>query len=162
MVAAVNGVAAGGGLSLALACDSRVAEPATQFLPAFVHVGLAPDSGAAHMLVRTLGSSRAMEVLLRGRPIRVDEAERLGLVADVAERPERLLERALVIGRALADAAPLALSAIKELVHSAEDSAFRHLVDHEARLQDRLGRSDDHHEGVRAFLEKRGSTYGGR
>lgn len=162
VIAAVNGAAAGGGLSLALACDLRVAEPRTQFLPAFVNVGLAPDSGAAHMLVRAVGSSKAMEVLMRGTPIRAEEARTLGLVAEIAESGEALMERATALAMSLAGAPPLALAAIKEIVHNAEDTAFTSVVDLEARLQDILGRSDDHREGVRAFGEKRKAAYVGR
>lgn len=162
VVAAVNGAAAGGGLSLALACDLRVAEPRTQFLAAFVNVGLAPDSGAAHMLVRAVGSSKAMEVLLRGTAIRAEEARALGLVAEVAESAEELRAKAFALAATFAGAPPLALAAIKEIVHAAEDLAFIPVVDLEARLQDRLGRSEDHREGVRAFGEKRRAVYAGR
>lgn len=161
VIAAVNGTAAGGGLSLALACDVRLGEPRTAFLAAFVNVGLVPDSGAAHMLVRMLGLSRAMALVLRGEPLAAADAERWGLLADVAPDVETMRARARAWAERFAAGPPLAYGAIKRVMHEAADGAFEHVVDAEARLQDVLGRSEDHREAIAAFLEKRRPTYRG-
>jgi 2-(1,2-epoxy-1,2-dihydrophenyl)acetyl-CoA isomerase len=162
VVAAVNGPAAGGGLSLALAADIRLAEPKTSFLAAFVKVGLVPDSGAAHMLIRMLGLSKAMQLVLTADPLGADEALRAGLVAAVAPDVETMQEAARDLAKRLASGAPLALAAAKAVMHAAADAAFGLVVAEEARQQDVLGRTEDHREAIEAFLAKRPPTFQGR
>lgn len=162
VVAAVNGPAAGGGLSLALAADVRLAEPRTSFLAAFVKVGLVPDSGAAHMLVRMLGLSKAMQLALTGDGFSAEEALQAGLVAAVAPDAETLRQAAHDFAERLAQGAPLALAAVKALMHEAADAAFGFVVAEEARQQDVLGRSRDHQDAVEAFLAKRPPVFRGQ
>ena len=162
VVAAVNGAAAGGGLSLALAADIRLAEPRTSFMAAFVRVGLVPDSGAAHMLVRMLGLSRAMQLTLTGEPFGAEEALKTGLVAAMAPDQDALQAVAREWAVRLAHGAPLALAAAKSVLYAAADESFSLVVDEEARQQDVLGRTEDHREAVAAFLEKRPPTFHGR
>lgn len=162
VIAAVNGTAAGGGLSLALACDVRLGEPRTALLAAFVNVGLVPDSGAAHMLVRMVGLSRAMALVLRGEPLPAVEAERWGLLAEVAADADAMRARARAWAERFAAGPPLAYGAIKQVMHEAADEAFEHVVDAEARRQDLLGRSEDHREAIAAFLEKRRPAFRAR
>jgi 2-(1,2-epoxy-1,2-dihydrophenyl)acetyl-CoA isomerase len=161
-VAAVNGAAAGGGLSLALACDIRLGEPGTQFIAAFMNVGLVPDSGAAHMLVRALGTSRTMHLVLTGGRLSADEAYAAGLVASLSASPAALLDDARTLARRLAAHAPLAVAAAKLVVNQAADRSFTDVVALEAEHQDQLGRTEDHQEALRAFLEKRPPSFRGR
>lgn len=161
VIAAVNGAAAGGGMSLALAADLRLAEPRTSFIAAFVRVGLVPDSGAAHMLIRTLGLSKAMQLALTGDPLTADEAHKSGLVAAVAPDADTLREAARDWAVRLAGGAPLAMAAVKAVMYEAADVPFAAVVDEEARQQDVLGRTTDHREAVEAFLEKRSPVFRG-
>lgn len=161
VVAAVNGAAAGGGMSLALAADLRLAEPRTNFIAAFVRVGLVPDSGAAHMLIRMLGLSKAMQLALTGDPLSADEALHAGLVAAVAPDAETLRQAARDWAVRLAGGAPLATAAVKALMYEAADVAFAAVVDEEARQQDVLGRTRDHQEAIEAFLQKRPPVFRG-
>jgi 2-(1,2-epoxy-1,2-dihydrophenyl)acetyl-CoA isomerase len=147
---------------LALACDIRLAEPRTQFIAAFMNVGLVPDSGAAHMLVRALGSSRAMQLVLTGGRLGAAEALAAGLVASISETSEALLDDARAFTARLAASAPLALAAAKLVVNQAADRTFTDVVALEAEHQEQLGRSDDHQEALRAFLEKRPPKFRGR
>jgi 2-(1,2-epoxy-1,2-dihydrophenyl)acetyl-CoA isomerase len=162
IIAAVNGAAAGGGLSLALACDIRLAEPRTNFIAAFVNVGLVPDSGAAHMMVRSLGLSRAMHLALTGERLGAEEALRVGLVAQMADSPEGLRDAAVTLAGRLAAMAPQATAGVKDVMNQAADLAFQAVVDLEAVRQDALGRTHDHQEALQAFLEKRPPRFEGR
>jgi 2-(1,2-epoxy-1,2-dihydrophenyl)acetyl-CoA isomerase len=162
VIAAVNGPAAGGGLSLALAADIRLAEPRSSFLAAFVNVGLVPDSGAAHLLVRSLGLSRAMWLALTGERLTAEDALKAGLVAGISAGPETLLADATALARRLTGLPPLATAAVKEVMQQAADLAFDAVVALEAERQDVLGRTADHQEAIRAFLEKRPPRYEGR
>jgi 2-(1,2-epoxy-1,2-dihydrophenyl)acetyl-CoA isomerase len=162
VLAAVNGAAAGGGLSLALAADIRLAEPRTRFIAAFAGVGLVPDSGAAHLMVHHLGLSKAMELALTQKPLGADEALRLGLAAEVAADADQLLSSAHALAERLAAGAPMGLAGVKAVINAAADAAFEDVVALEADWQDRLGRSEDHQEALRAFLEKRPPTFRGR
>ncbi len=162
VIAAVNGAAAGGGLSLALAADIRLAEARTRFIAAFVGVGLVPDSGAAHQLVRLLGLSKAMEMSLTGQPLSAAEALSLGLIAQVSEDAASLAADATAWAARLAAGAPLAQAGVKAILHAAADSSFDEVVALEAEWQDRLGASQDHREALDAFLSKRPPTFHGR
>lgn len=162
VIAAVNGAAAGGGLSLALAADIRLAEPRTRFIAAFVGVGLVPDSGAAHQLVRLLGLSKAMALGLTGQPLSAAEALSLGLVAQVSEDAAALADAAAAWAGRLAAGAPLAQAGVKAILQAAADSSFEDVVALEAEWQDRLGASQDHREALDAFLSKRAPTFRGQ
>lgn len=162
VVAAVNGAAAGGGLSLALAADIRLAESRTRFIAAFVGVGLVPDSGASHHLVRLLGSSKAMELCLTGQPLAAADALALGLVASVSEDGAALAAEAPAYAARLAAGAPIAQAGIKAILHAAADASFDEIVALEAEWQDRLGATQDHREALDAFLSKRSPTFRGQ
>ncbi len=162
VIAAVNGVAAGGGLTLALAADLRLMDARASLIAAFVNVGLVPDSGAAHMLVRALGLSKAMELSLTGQPLDADAAHRAGLAAGVYPGTPALMEAAADLAARLAAAPPHAVAAVKQLLHRAADADFPAVLDFEVRLQDRLGRTEDHKEAISAFLDKRTPMFRGR
>ena len=160
VVAGVNGVAAGAGCNLALACDLRVASEEARFIQAFVRVGLAPDSGGSFFLPRLVGLSKAFELLLLGDPVDAREALRIGLVAKVvpaAEFPAAMKEIAERIGRG-----PRSTGLIKRALNRSLLPELEAQLDYEACLQEIAGRSADYDEGVRAFLEKRTPVFTGK
>lgn len=160
VIAAIDGVAAGVGCSLALTADIRLASATARLSLIFVQRGLTVDGGASYFLPRLAGM-RGMEMALTGDIIDAEEAFRLGLVNRViaAETfPARVTEYA----ERLAKNAPLALAAIKTSVHKALESNLGDVLTYEMHEQRRLGRSEDVREGVAAFLEKREPVYKGR
>ena len=160
VIAAVNGVAAGAGCNLALACDLRVASEEAKFIQSFVRVGLAPDSGGSFILPRLVGLSKAMELLLLGETVEAHEAQRIGLVAKVfptAEFADSTKEIAERVARA-----PRAIGLIKQAVNHAMIPSLETDLEYEAHLQEIAGRSADYDEGVRAFLEKRTPIFTGK
>ena len=161
VVAAVNGVAAGAGVSLALAADVIVASAEARFVPAFHRIGLVPDSGLARVLVRGVGRHRAFEVLMGERQLGADEARDLGLVAAVVPA-DRLADTAAELARRLAQGPTTAIGLTKRLLSIAEDVSLPEALATEAALQDLAGRTDDHAEGVAAFGEKRDPRFTGR
>jgi 2-(1,2-epoxy-1,2-dihydrophenyl)acetyl-CoA isomerase len=159
-VAVVNGVAAGAGMSLALACDLRFAGSDTRFRLAFSGIALVPDAGATWMLPRLVGLSRAMEIALLGDWVDAEEALRFGLVNRVFPSDELITgsERALA---ALAAGPTLALASAKALLRGNLQVGLDEALAAEALAQAEAGHSKDHAEGVRAFLEKRAPEFHG-
>jgi 2-(1,2-epoxy-1,2-dihydrophenyl)acetyl-CoA isomerase len=153
-VAVVNGVAAGAGMSLALACDLRLAASTARFRLAFSGIGLVPDAGATWHLPKLVGLSKAMEIALLGDWVDTDEALRIGLVNRVYPG-EELAARAEEVLVTLATGATLALAGTKELLRANVDRDLDGALAAEAQGQAAAGRTKDHLEGVRAFLEKR-------
>lgn len=160
VMAAVNGVAAGAGCNLALACDLRVASQEAKFIQSFVHVGLAPDSGGSFILPRLVGLSKAMELLLLGEAVDAREAQRIGLVAKVLPH-EGFVKSAREIAERVARA-PRGIGLIKRAVNHANFSRLDSDLEYESYLQEIAGRSMDYDEGVRAFLEKRAPVFVGK
>ena len=160
VIAAVNGVAAGAGCNLALACDLRVASEDAKFIQSFVRVGLAPDSGGSFILARLVGLSKAMELLLLGDPVDAGEAQRIGLVARVFPSAE-FANSAREIAERVAGA-PRGIGLIKRAVNHANLPNLESDLEYEAYLQEIAGRSADYDEGVRAFLEKRTPVFTGK
>ncbi|HET7138156.1 MAG TPA: DUF4389 domain-containing protein [Gaiellaceae bacterium] len=160
VIAAVNGAAAGAGMSLALACDVRIAARSASFVPAFIKIGLVPDSGGTWLVRRLLGTARAFEWLTTGRRLGADEARDWGLVSEVVdddELPERMHEVA-----ALFAAMPTrAVWQTKRLLDEAETSTFAEQLELEASTQAELTHTSDFAEGVRAFHDKRDTTFTG-
>jgi 2-(1,2-epoxy-1,2-dihydrophenyl)acetyl-CoA isomerase len=160
VIAAVNGVAAGAGCNLALACDLRVASEEAKFIQSFVRVGLAPDSGGSFILPRLVGLSKAMELLLLGDMVEAREAQRIGLVARVFP-PAEFAKSAKEIGERMANS-PRGIGLIKRAVNHANLPNLESDLEYEAYLQEIAGRSSDYDEGVRAFLEKRTPVFTGK
>ncbi len=158
IVAAVNGAAAGAGLSLACACDLRIASSSARFSAAFVKVGLSTDFGAAWNLPLLVGHAKARELLLTGRTVDAQEAERIGLVHQVVA-PEELQARAWELAYQLAHGPVQAHAAIKRNLHASTTATLPELLDLEAEQQVQLTRTADHREAVDAFLNKRAPAF---
>ena len=160
VIAAVNGVAAGAGASLAFACDVRIAAEDARFVLAFGKIGLVPDSGATWFLPRLVGPARAAEMALVGDPVGADEALRIGLVSRVVPGDE-LLATARELADRIAAGAPLANSLVKGAFERAVTSDLETALEGEAKLQGIAGASADHAEGLAAFREKRPPRFTG-
>jgi 2-(1,2-epoxy-1,2-dihydrophenyl)acetyl-CoA isomerase len=161
MIAAVNGVAAGAGVSLALACDVRVASEESSYIMAFVKIGLVPDSGASWLLPRAVGMSGALAMSLTGDRVDAAEALRIGLVNRVVAA-ERTLAEAQELAQSIAEMPPVAVALTKRLLRDASTLTLPEALELEADVQDEAGATDDHLEGVLAFLQKRPPTFTGR
>ncbi len=161
VVAAVNGVAAGAGASLALACDLRVAAEEASLLQAFARIGLVPDSGATYFLPRMVGLAKAFELCYLAEPLPAPEAARLGLVNWVVPGAQVLAKAKEVAGR-LAAGPTRAYGMAKRALYRNLRADLLDALDYEAMLQEAAGRTEDHREGVQAFLEKRPPRFVGR
>jgi 2-(1,2-epoxy-1,2-dihydrophenyl)acetyl-CoA isomerase len=161
VIAAVNGVAAGAGASIAFAADLIVAADEARFLMAFVKIGLVPDSGATRTLVRALGRHAATEMVFTGEPLTAKGAADAGLVAAVVPSSE-LMTAARELAQRLANGPTKAIGYAKRLINAAEDEALADSLGREADLQELAGRTADHAEGVAAFGEKREPRFEGR
>ncbi|MCL8209214.1 MAG: enoyl-CoA hydratase/isomerase family protein [Actinomycetia bacterium] len=160
-IAAVNGVAAGAGMSLAMACDFRVAADTARFMQAFVRIGLIPDSGSTYLLPRLVGYARALELAMLGDLIDAQTALAWGLVNKVVPA-ERLAEETAALARRLAEGPPKALGLIKRAIRRGAQQSFRDALEYEAWLQAAAVATEDHREGIAAFLEKRAPRFRGR
>jgi 2-(1,2-epoxy-1,2-dihydrophenyl)acetyl-CoA isomerase len=160
VVAAINGVAAGAGFSLALACDLRLMADTATFISAFGRIGLIPDSGLSWFLPRLVGPARAAEIVMTTDAVDATTAERIGLVNRVVPT-ETCLAEAQALAARLAAGAPLAIGLAKRsLAYSLEHDLSSSLA-FEAELQGIAGRSADHAEGIAAFTEKRPARFTG-
>lgn len=153
-VAAINGVAAGAGMGLALACDLRVIAESAFLTSAFTAIGLTPDSGTTWWLPQMVGVSRALEITLTNRRIHAEEAVQMGLCVDAAPDGE-VVDKALDVARSLADLVPDSLVTTRRLIREAAGRSFTEALSAEQAEQGRLGKTPEHAEGVRAFLDKR-------
>ncbi len=160
-VCAVNGVAAGAGANLALACDLVLASEKASFLQAFAKIGLVPDSGGTYFLPRLVGSARATALMMLGDKLSAPQAAEWGLVHQICV-PERLMDDAMALALRLAAAPTRALGLIKRAVNRSFENDLDSQLDLEAELQGIASRSEDYAEGVRAFLEKRPPNFQGR
>jgi 2-(1,2-epoxy-1,2-dihydrophenyl)acetyl-CoA isomerase len=161
VVASVNGVAAGAGVSLAFAADLVIAAEDARFVPAFTRIGLVPDSGLTRTLVRALGRHRALEILLGERQLSADDAAEAGLVAAVVPA-DRLADTTAELAHRLASGPTRAIGLTKRLINTAEDAGLTASLAAEAASQELAGRTEDHAEGVAAFGEKRDPQFRGR
>lgn len=158
VVGQINGVAAGAGASLILATDIKICAESATFICAFSKVGLVPDSGMSFLLPRHFGLSKALEYAWTARPITAEDALRSGLVNQVVPS-YRLEEATLEIARALTEVPPRALALTKRLMNKAVENRFEEQMEYEAQLQEILGKTKDHAEGVAAFLGKRAPQF---
>jgi 2-(1,2-epoxy-1,2-dihydrophenyl)acetyl-CoA isomerase len=161
VLAAVNGVAAGAGMSLALACDLVYAADDARFVLAFLRIGLVPDSGLTRTLVRALGRHRAAALIFSGEPLGAAEAQAVGLVNGVVPA-DQLGAAVRAAAASLASGPTAAIGLAKRAINHAEDALLSESLGLEAALQELAGRTQDHAEGVAAFSEKREPRFIGR
>ena len=160
VIAAVNGAAAGAGMSLACACDLRVAADSATFVPAFINIGLIPDSGGSYFVTRILGPARAFEWLASGKRLTAAEAHAWGLVTEVVEA-DALATRAAELAAQLEDLPTRGVGMTKRLLDHAVTSTLDEQLEREAQLQSAATQTEDFREGVAAFLEKRPPKFRG-
>lgn len=160
VVASINGVAAGAGWSLALACDLRLASDKATFVSAFSKIGLIPDSGMTYTLPRLVGPARALEIAWLSDPIPVQQALAWGLVNQVVPH-DKLVEATADWARRLASSATRCLAMTKRAMAASFTNALAEQLEYEAQLQGAAGQTRDHEEGVQAFLEKRPAAFRG-
>jgi len=161
VIAMVNGVAAGAGCNLALACDYRVASTEAKFGQTFVKIGLHPDWGGSWFLPRLVGTSKALELSMTGRMVEAAEALEIGMVDRVVD-PERLEEETMRLANAIAAGPPLAIREMKRAFYAAAANTLDEQLALEAGIQRLAFLSADSREGIEAFLEKRTAHFRGR
>lgn len=160
VIAAVNGPAAGAGLSLACACDIRIAAESASFVPAFIGIGLVPDSGGSYFIARLLGAPRAFEWMSQNRKLSAAEAREWGLVSEVVADDALASHVAELAGR-YAQAPTRGIGMTKRLFDNAATATLDEQLELEARLQAAATQTEDFREGVTAFLEKRPPQFTG-
>jgi 2-(1,2-epoxy-1,2-dihydrophenyl)acetyl-CoA isomerase len=160
VIAAVNGAAAGAGLSFACACDIRIASDAASFVPAFINIGLVPDSGGTYFVVELLGYARAFEWMTSGRKLTAAEAHDWGLVSEVVES-DGLAARSADVAAQYAAMPTRGVGMTKRLFSEAARNRLEQQLELEAELQTAATQTNDFREGVAAFLEKRKPEFTG-
>jgi 2-(1,2-epoxy-1,2-dihydrophenyl)acetyl-CoA isomerase len=161
VIAAVNGMAAGAGASIAYACDLRVAAASAKFLMAFANIGLTSDSGAAWTLPRLIGHGRAMEMMMLAQPVDAQDALRIGMVGQVVPDGEAL-STAQALARRLAAGPTTAYAMIKKALAVGSGGTLNDALEIEASTQAVAGATDDHREAVAAFVAKRTPNFTGK
>ena len=160
VIASINGPASGAGFNLALACDLRIAANTATFSQSFAKVGLHPDWGGTYFLPRLVTPNKACEMFFLGESIDAAEAMRLGILNQVVA-PEELESATLQLAERLRGAPPIALAAAKHAVYMSQQAELEEMLRYETEAQMRCFDSDDGHEGIRAFLEKREPRFTG-
>jgi 2-(1,2-epoxy-1,2-dihydrophenyl)acetyl-CoA isomerase len=160
VVCAVNGVAAGAGANLALACDVVLAARSASFIQAFCKIGLMPDSGGTYFLPRLVGTARAMGLALLGEKLSAEDAERIGLIWKCVEDAQ-LMETARGIAAGFGKGPTKAYGAIKEALYASPHNTLDAQLNLERDIQRELGRTEDYREGVSGFMAKRAPQFKG-
>ncbi|MBI4428144.1 MAG: enoyl-CoA hydratase/isomerase family protein, partial [Ignavibacteriales bacterium] len=161
IIGMINGVAAGAGMSVALACDMRIMADTAKLIEVFIRIALVPDTGSHWFLPRLVGMAKAFEYAALGNDISASEAERVGLVNRVV--PAADLEKVTFeIAERLAKAPTKSIGLIKRALNKSLSSDLDSLLDYEAYVQEIASLSEDHREGVKAFLEKRQAEFKGK
>jgi 2-(1,2-epoxy-1,2-dihydrophenyl)acetyl-CoA isomerase len=161
IVCRLNGVAAGAGCSLALACDVIVASQEATLIEVFINIGLVPDSGSSYFLPRTVGMNKAFELCSMGNKVKADEAVAIGLINKSV--PPAELDAAVKVYTDYYAAAPTkSIGLIKKMLNKAATSTLDEMLEYEAYCQEIAGTSEDYKEGVTAFLEKRKPAFKGK
>jgi 2-(1,2-epoxy-1,2-dihydrophenyl)acetyl-CoA isomerase len=158
IIAAINGVAAGAGISIALLCDLRIASDQAKFILAFIRMGLVPDVGLTYLLPRTIGMGKALELFYTAGKLDAQEAYGIGLVNKIVPH-EKLMEEALAMASQIAKGPRIALRLIKRAVYRELVSSLQEQTELEGLMQNICFSTEDHKEGVKAFLEKRAPNF---
>lgn len=161
VIAAVNGVAAGAGMSLALACDFRLLSDKASFLEAFIHVGLVPDAGNLYFLPKLIGHAKAMELAVLGEKVNAQEAKELGLATKVIPM-EKWQDEITAFAERLAGMPTAAIAIIKKNLKASWESTLEECLERDAQGQRLAGLTLDHKEGVAAFMQKRKPVFQGK
>lgn len=161
VIAAVNGVAAGAGMSLALACDFRLLSDKASFLEAFIHVGLVPDAGNLYFLPKLIGHAKAMELAVLGEKVNAQEAKELGLATKVIPM-EKWQDEITAFAERLANMPTAAIAIIKKNLKASWESTLEECLERDAQGQRLAGLTLDHKEGVAAFMQKRKPVFQGK
>jgi 2-(1,2-epoxy-1,2-dihydrophenyl)acetyl-CoA isomerase len=161
IIAAVNGAAAGAGMSLAMACDMRLASSNAKFSQAFVKRGLHPDWGGSWFLPRIVGTAKACELIFTGDAIDAQQALDLGILNAVSA-PDALMDEAYKLARKIADGPPIAIQLAKRAIYHNEDVDLKAGLEFESFAQNITKETEDYREGVKAFVEKRAPKFGGK
>ncbi len=160
VICAVNGVAAGAGANIALACDIVIAADTAKFIQSFAKVGLVPDAGGSWHLTQLLGTARAKALALTAEPLSAPQAQEWGLIWKCVDA-EKLMSEARSLAEQFATGPTVGLACTKQAIHAAESNTLDAQLELEAQLQYECGRSADYAEGVQAFLEKRAPEFRG-
>ena len=161
VIARVNGVAAGAGANIALACDIVLAAKSAKFIQSFSAIGLIPDSGGTWVLPRLVGQARALGLALTGEPLPAEKAAEWGLIWKAVD-DDSLDAEVDAVANKLASLPPLGLAAIKEMIRTSWQYSLDEELERQAGAMRRLGFTDDYREGVAAFIEKRSPKFTGR
>ncbi|MDM5225750.1 enoyl-CoA hydratase-related protein [Cytobacillus sp. NJ13] len=161
VIAAVNGVAAGAGMSLALACDFRLLSDKASFLEAFIHVGLVPDAGNLYFLPKLIGHAKAMELAVLGEKVNAQEAKELGLATKVIPM-EKWQDEITAFAERLASMPTAAIAIIKKNLKASWETTLEECLERDAQGQRLAGLTLDHKEGVAAFMQKRKPVFQGK
>lgn len=159
VIAAIQGVCAGAGLSVALACDMKISAPGVRFISGFSQIGLAPDAGMSFMLVRQLGYTKALEFALLGKPLLSEDMLGYNFITRISETP---LQSALELAAEINNLAPLSVKMVKKNFQYANEKELGEVLNREKYVQRFLGFSEDYKEGVAAFLGKRKPQFKGQ
>ena len=160
-IAMVNGVAAGAGLSLALACDLRIAAQSARFITAFAKMGFSGDFGGSYFLSKLVGAGKARELYYTSGELDAEQALAFGIVNQTVP-DDQLSQTTMTLAHGLAQGPRIALRLMKQNFNAAESGTFGQLLDIEAQHQIETGRTEDHREAARAFVEKRAPIFRGR
>jgi 2-(1,2-epoxy-1,2-dihydrophenyl)acetyl-CoA isomerase len=160
-IAMVNGVAAGAGLSLALACDLRIAAQSARFITAFAKIGFSGDFGGSYFLSKLVGAGKARELYYTSGELDAEQALALGVVNQMSP-DDQLTETTMTVARRLAQGPRIALRLMKQNFNAAESGTLGQLLDLEARHQIETGQTEDHCEATNAFVQKRAPIFRGR
>lgn len=161
LICRLNGVAAGAGASIALACDYIIASENASMVFAFINIGLVPDTGSSYILPRLVGYRKAYELLTTGRKVLANELLQLGMINEVVT-PNQLDERVNAVAQLYAEKPPLALKYTKKMLIQAWNNNLEACLEYEKIYQELAGRSEDYKEGVSAFIEKRKPQFQGK
>ena len=161
VIAAVNGVAAGAGANLALACDIVVASKSAKFIQAFSKIGLIPDSGGTYFLPRLIGLPKATAIMMTGESVSAEKAEKMGMIYAVYEDAE-FESKSLQLAQSISEMPTKGLGYTKRLLNQSFNNSLNDQLDLEAETQALSAKSEDHQEGIQAFLEKRPPKFTGK
>ncbi len=159
VIGAINGMAVGAGLSIALACDFIYLHPEAYLMSGFSKIGLCPDAGGTFSITKALGRQRTMSFFIENIPIQADEAVKLGLANGSSQN---YMQQSLDLAKKVSKMAPLSIKIIKQNVRDALDQSFQYVMERETESQGFLGSSADYQEGLKAFFEKRKPEFRGQ